>query len=216
MSVQRAEEMEGRDGRIYLLVKVVGLQGVEPGNYLVDPQTKMAVWKREDGIGGRELAAPQSNLMAVLISGLLEQKLPWGLIMIGACMALFMELIGLHALTFAVGFYLPLSSTLPIYVGGIVRKFADKRYKRQPDSAEESEGTLLSSGLIAGGALLGVAGAFLNFIPDFMDDATGLPLKIAAGYNYLRFLWDADGIAVILFGILGYLLFRGAADRKSA
>jgi len=79
-----------------------------------------------------------------------------------------------------------------------------------------SEGTLLSSGLIAGGALLGVAGAFLNFIPNFVDDATGLPLQIAVGYNYLRFLWDTDWIAVILFGILGYLLFRGAADRKTA
>lgn len=215
VSLQRAEEMQGRDGKTYLLAKVVGEQGVEPGNYLVDPQTKLAVLRREDGIGGRELAAPQSNLMAVLIGGLLEQRLPWGLIMIGACLAFFMELIGLHALTFAVGFYLPLSSTLPIFVGGIVRKIADKRYNRHLDSAEESEGTLLSSGLIAGGALLGVAGAFLNFIPNFVDDATGLPLQIAVGFNYLRFLWDADWIAVILFGVLGWLLFRGAADRKS-
>ncbi len=215
ISVGRAEEIQSKnDGKMYLLVKVQDLQGVEPGNYLVDPQTKQAVYRRVDGIGSRELAAPQSNLMAVLISGLLEQRLPWGLIMIGACLAIFMEMIGLHSLTFAVGFYLPLSSTLPIYVGGLVRKIADKRYKREPDNAEESEGTLLSSGLIAGGALLGVAGAFLNFIPNFIDDATGLPLNIAVGYNYLRFLWDADIIAVVLFGVLGYLLYRGAASQK--
>ena len=62
---------------------------------------------------------------------------------------------------------------------------------------------------------VGVAGAFLNFIPNFMDDATGLPLKIAVGYNYLHFLWDAEWIAVLLFGVLGYLLLRGAADRKT-
>ncbi len=216
ISIGRAEEIQSKnDGKTYLLVKVQDVQGVEPGNYLVDPQTKQAIYRRVDGIGGRELAAPQSNLMAVLISGLLEQKLPWGLIMIGACLAIFMEMIGLHALTFAVGFYLPLSSTLPIYVGGLVRKIADKRYKREPDSAEESEGTLLSSGLIAGGALLGVAGAFLNFIPGFIDEETGLPGAIAFGYNYLRFLWDTDIIAVVLFGVLGYLLYRGAAAGKT-
>ncbi|MFN0156999.1 MAG: OPT family oligopeptide transporter [Bacteroidota bacterium] len=216
VSLQRAEEMEGRDGKTYLFVRVVGVEGVEPGNYLVDPQTKMAVTRRIDGIGGRELAAPQSNLMAVLISGLLEQKLPWGLIMIGASIALFMELFGLHSLTFAVGVYLPLSSTFPIFVGGLIRRIADKRYKREPDNAEESEGTLLSSGLIAGGALLGVFGAFLNFIPDFIDEGTGLPMPIALGYKYLGFLWENDIVAVVLFGVLGYMLYRGAADRKTA
>ena len=214
VAVQRAEEMQGRDGKTYLLVKIVGQEGIEPGNYLVDEQTHQAVYRRVDGIGGRELAAPQSNLMAVLISGLLEQKLPWGLIMIGASIALFMELIGFHSLTFAVGFYLPLSSTFPIFLGGLVRKIADKRYKRTPDSAEESEGTLLSSGLIAGGALLGVLGAFLNFIPNFIDDETGLPMPIAFGYKYLRFLWDADVVAIAMFIVLGYFLFKGAAERS--
>ncbi|MBI1804550.1 MAG: oligopeptide transporter, OPT family [Ignavibacteriae bacterium] len=215
IAVQRAEEMQGRDGKTYLFVKVVGQEGIEPGNYLVDEQTHQAVYKRVDGIGGRELAAPQSNLMAVLISGLLEQKLPWGLIMIGASIALFMELIGFHSLTFAVGFYLPLSSTFPIFLGGLVRKIADKKYKRTPDAAEESEGTLFSSGLIAGGALLGVAGAFLNFIPNFVDDQTGLPLPIAVGYKYVSFLWDADVVAIAMFAILGYMLFRGAAEKKT-
>jgi putative OPT family oligopeptide transporter len=216
ISMQRAEEMQGKDGKTYMLVKVVGVEGVEPGNYLVDPQTRQAVMRRIDGIGARELAAPQSNLMAVLISGLLEQKLPWGLIMIGASIALFMELIGFHSLTFAVGFYLPLSSTFPIFVGGAIRKWADRKYNRTPDAAEESEGTLLSSGLIAGGALLGVAGAFLNFIPDFVDEETGLPLPIAFAYNNLRFFWDADIIAVAMFGVLAWLLLKGAADRKVA
>jgi uncharacterized oligopeptide transporter (OPT) family protein len=212
--LERAEEMQARDGKTYLLAKVAGIEGIEPGNYLVDPQTKQAVIQRIDGIGGRELAAPQSNLMAVLISGLLEQKLPWGLIMIGASMALFFELIGFHSLTFAVGFYLPLSSTFPIFLGGLVRRIADKKFKRTPDSAEESEGTLFSSGLIAGGALLGVFAAFLNFIPDFIDGDTGLPLQIAFGYNYLRFLWDSDIVAAVVFAVLGYVLFKGASERK--
>src|SRR5258707_9202886 len=96
--------------------------------------------KRNDGIGQPDLPAPQSNLMAVLISGLLEQKLPWGLIMIGASIALFMELIGFHSLTFAVGFYLPLSSTFPIFIGGVVGKNSRKRYNRLPSAAVKREG----------------------------------------------------------------------------
>ncbi|MCK9408296.1 MAG: oligopeptide transporter, OPT family [Bacteriovoracaceae bacterium] len=204
----RAEEMEGKDGKTYLLVKVQDIQGVEPGNYLVEKESGTPVYKREDGIGGKDLAAPQSNLMAVLISGLLEQKLPWGLIMIGASIALFMELLGFHSLTFAVGFYLPLSTTLPIFLGGVVRRLADKKYQREPDATDESEGTLFSSGLIAGGALLGVAGAFLNFIPDFVDEETGLPMPLAIGYKYLPFFWNTEALAVAVFGLLMWILLK--------
>ncbi len=214
-ALESAEPIRARDGQNYLLVRVAGVEGVEPGNYLVNPGTRLAVMRRIDGIGGRELAAPQANLMAVLIGGLLEQRLPWGLIMIGVCTALFIELMGMHSLTFAVGVYLPLSSTLPIFVGGLIRKIADYRYQRPPDEVEESEGTLLSSGLIAGGALVGVFGAFLHFVVPFDDEDTGLPLGIAFGYRYLRFLWQADGVAVAMFAVLGFLLFRGAAGQTT-
>jgi putative OPT family oligopeptide transporter len=217
IALQDAEQIKGKDGKYYLLVKVTDVQGIEPGNYLVDKSTGLAMKRRIDGIGGRELAAPQANLMAVLISGLLEQKLPWDLILIGVSIALFIELMGEHSLTFAVGVYLPISSTLPIYVGGLIRKIADRRYKRVPDDVEEAEGTLMSSGLIAGGALVGVLGAFLHFVPgmQFDDDNTGLPMAIAIGYKFLRFLWDMDLVAVLAFGFLGYFLFRGAAPRKA-
>jgi len=215
VTLEHAESIEARDGQTYLLAKISGVKGVEPGNYLIDRQSHLAVKRRIDGIGGRELAAPQANLMAVLIGGLLEQKLPWGLIMIGVCIALFIELMGMHSLTFAVGVYLPLSSTLPIFVGGVIRKIADTFYKRKPDDVEESEGTLLSSGLIAGGALVGVLSAFLHFVTPFDDDTTGLPLDIAVGYNYVQFLWDQDLVAVAMFAVLGYFLFRGAAEPKT-
>jgi len=212
--MQQAEPIHARDGGTYLLAKVAGVEGIEPGNYLVDQKSGLAVKRRIDGIGGRELAAPQANLMAVLIGGLLEQKLPWGLIMIGVCIALFIELMGMHSLTFAVGVYLPLSSTLPIFCGGLARKIADKVYRRKADDVEESEGTLLSSGLIAGGALIGVLGAFLHFVTPFDDDDTGLPLNLAFGYKAFRFLWDMDLLSVVLFAFLGFLLVRGAAQRK--
>jgi hypothetical protein len=212
VSSGRAEPIEARDGKTYLLVRVVGLEGIEPGNYLVEPASGLAVKRRIDGIGGRELAAPQANLMAVLIGGLLERKLPWGLIMIGVCLALFIELLGMHSLTFAVGAYLPLSSTLPIFMGGVVRKIADRRYRRKPDDLDEREGTLLSSGLIAGGALVGVLAAFLHFVIPFDDEDTGLPLGLAFGYRYARFLWDTDAVSVAMFAVLGFLLLRGARD----
>jgi uncharacterized oligopeptide transporter (OPT) family protein len=213
-SMQYAEEIEGTDHVTYKLAKVTGVEGVEPGNYLVDEKTQMAVKRRIDGIGGRDLAAPQANLMAVLIGGLLEHKLPWGLIMIGVSIALFIELMGMHSLTFAVGVYLPLSSTLPIFMGGLVRKIADHYYKRKADDPEESEGTLFSSGLIAGGALIGVLAAFLHFAIPFDDDNTGLPLDMAFAYKYLPFLWNADWLSVVMFAALGYLLYRGAKDLK--
>jgi putative OPT family oligopeptide transporter len=217
VSLRQAETIKARDGNTYLLAKVTDVQGIEPGNYLVDPTTKMAIKKRVDGIGTRDLPAPQANLMAVLIGGLLEQRLPWGLIMIGVSVALFIELMGMHSLTFAVGVYLPLSSTLPIFVGGLVRKIADRLYHRTPDDMEESEGTLLSSGLIAGGALIGVLGAFLRFVKGihFDDDVTGLPTTIAFGYKLFPFLFNWDVLSVLMFGVLAYFLYRGAASRKA-
>jgi uncharacterized oligopeptide transporter (OPT) family protein len=217
ISLQHAESIKATDGKNYLLARVTDVQGIEPGNYLVDPQTNLALKRRVDGIGTRDLPAPQANLMAVLIGGLLEQRLPWGLIMIGVCVALFIELMGMHSLTFAVGVYLPLSSTLPIFVGGLVRKIADHLYKRTPDSMEESEGTLMSSGLIAGGALIGVLGAFLRFVKwiQFDDENTGLPITIAFAYKLLPALFSWHGLSVLMFGILGYLLYRGAAAGRT-
>jgi hypothetical protein len=68
--------------------------------------------------------------------------------------------------------------------------------------------------LIAGGALVGVAGAFLNFIPDFVDDETGLPMPLAFAYKYLPFLWNMDLLAVGVFGVLAWVLFREAKGKE--
>lgn len=218
ISLQHAEPITAADGKNYLLARVTEVQGIEPGNYLVDPGTHVALKRRVDGIGTRDLPAPQANLMAVLIGGLLEQRLPWGLIMIGVSVALFIELMGMHSLTFAVGVYLPLSSTLPIFLGGLVRKIADRMYKRTPDSMEESEGTLMSSGLIAGGALIGVLAAFLRFVKwiHFDDETTGLPITIAFGYKLFPYLFSWQALSVVMFGVLGYFLYRGASANSKA
>ena len=112
------------------------------------------------GIGSTSLPAPQATLMATIIKGLLSQNLPWGLVLVGVFITVTLELCGIHSLSFAVGSYLPIATTAPIFAGGLVRAYVEKRTGR----AEESEvgaGTLFSSGLIAGGSLAGILYAVL-------------------------------------------------------
>jgi putative OPT family oligopeptide transporter len=218
-SIAAAEDESGPDGKMYAFVKVGAgdVVSLEPGNYLVDRTAGAAVFHRVDGIGNRNFPAPQANLMAVLISGLLDQKLPWSLILIGAAIAVFVELLTGHSLTFAVGVYLPLSSTMPIFIGGLVRRFADRKYGRVPDDASESEGTLLSSGLIAGGALVGVLVAFLHF-PVFglgFDENLDLPMKIALGPRFWPAAFHSDLVPLAAFAALAFLLFRGARAKRA-
>jgi len=217
-AITNAEDVLAPNGEKLAFVRVSAgdVATLEPGNYLVDRASGMARFQRIDGIGTPDLPAPQANLMAVLINGLLEQKLPWDLVLIGVAIALFIELMGGHSLTFAVGVYLPLSTTMPIYVGGLVRKLADRAYKRKPDNPEEAEGTLISSGLIAGGALTGVGVAILHFFDLGFDDVYDLPMKIALGPRFWPSLFENDLVPLIAFAGLGYFLFRGARDAKDA
>jgi putative OPT family oligopeptide transporter len=111
------------------------------------------------GIGSEAIAAPQATLMATIIKGLLSQNLPWGLVLVGVFIAVTLELCGIHSLSFAVGAYLPIATTAPIFAGGLVRWWVDRR----SESAESDlgAGTLFSSGLIAGGSICGILFAVL-------------------------------------------------------
>jgi putative OPT family oligopeptide transporter len=112
------------------------------------------------GIGSESVAAPQATLMATLIKGLLSQNLPWGLVLVGIFVAVTLELCGIHSLSFAVGSYLPIATTAPIFAGGLVRWIVERQTGQKGDS-ELSAGTLFSSGLIAGGSLAGILFAVL-------------------------------------------------------
>ena len=107
------------------------------------------------------LPAPQATLMATVIKGLLSQNLPWGLVIVGMGIAAVMELAGVRSLPFAVGAYLPLSTTAPIFAGGLVKFIVDKFNKSKDADSEIGPGALFSSGLIAGGALTGILVAIL-------------------------------------------------------
>jgi putative OPT family oligopeptide transporter len=112
------------------------------------------------GIGSEAVAAPQATLMATLIKGLLSQNLPWGLVLVGVFVAVTLELCGIHSLSFAVGAYLPIATTAPIFAGGLVRWWVERKTGVTSDS-DLSAGTLFSSGLIAGGSLAGILYAIL-------------------------------------------------------
>jgi putative OPT family oligopeptide transporter len=111
-------------------------------------------------IGSTAVAAPQATLMATLIQGLLSQNLPWGLVLVGMFIAVTLELCGIHSLSFAVGAYLPIATTAPIFFGGLVRWWVERKTGVTSDS-DLSAGTLFSSGLIAGGSLAGILFAVL-------------------------------------------------------
>lgn len=216
-SVRVPEAMLGEtvthDGTDYRLARVHGLSDAVPNGFYFATREGEIKYQRIDGIGSEAIPAPQSRLMELVISGLLERKLPWDLVLIGVAIALFMEILGMHSLTFAVGLYLPLSSTAPIWIGGLVRRIADKRYGKTPDDFHETEGTLYASGLIAGSALVGVLAAGLSVVANSVK--TGTPID--------KWLWigpeegsaGADTVlmrtvTVAAFLLLGFLLYRQA------
>jgi putative OPT family oligopeptide transporter len=151
------------------------IRGVRAGKYLVndngtvayyvDPAINGRLKTRDDGEAvSNKFEAPKTRLMALIIDGILNGKLPWELVLIGALIAIVLELAGVPSLPFAVGVYLPIQTSVPIFIGGMVRLFVDK-VKRQ-EEGETSPGVLLSSGYIAGGSIAGVLIAFFSFAPD--------------------------------------------------
>ena len=164
-------------------------EGVPPAKYLVDDQGKICylvdpgisgkLKRQDDGTEVRKYNPPQAELFALITNGILTQKLPWILVLLGVSIAVVVELCGVSSLAFAVGVYLPLSTSAPICVGGLVRYFIEKGRRKRGEAAatelesEMSPGTLLSTGYIAGGTLAGVLIAFLNF-----SDATVNTLSV--------------------------------------
>ncbi len=140
--------------------------------YKVDPGINGSLKQRDNGSSVQKYEAPKARLMSLIIDGILSQKLPWGLVLLGAFMALVLELCGISALPFAVGVYLPLSASTPIFAGGALRWIVDfkKRRDGKKESAENEDsgpGVLYASGLIAGGSIAGIGVALLSIYPNF-------------------------------------------------
>jgi len=156
-----------RDAERYL----VDDQGVP--HYLVDPGINGSHKYRPDETKIDKFSAPKATLMSYIIKGVLSHKLPWGLVLLGVMIAIVLEMSGIPSLAFAVGVYLPLSSSSPIFIGGMVRWLVDRYLRRVKHKGknlseeqltaegDKSPGVLLASGYIAGGALAGIVIAFM-------------------------------------------------------
>jgi putative OPT family oligopeptide transporter len=163
------------------------------------------------------LPAPQATLMATVIKGLLSQNLPWALVLVGMGIAAVMELSGVRSLPFAVGAYLPLSTSSPIFIGGLVKWIVDKKKNSKEEESEIGPGALFSSGLIAGGALTGILIAILIGTP-FGTDASGKEIsimdKLNTGINQSLGA-SGDLISLVLFAGLALILFKFASSKES-
>ncbi|HSY76326.1 MAG TPA: oligopeptide transporter, OPT family, partial [Bacteroidia bacterium] len=174
------------------------------------------------------LPAPQAVLMATIIKGLLSHNLPWGLVLIGMGISAVMELCDVSSLAFAVGAYLPLSSTTPIFVGGVVKWLVDKKNKAKEAESDIGPGALFSSGLIAGGAITGIIisilmgtaaethadGSSVSII-EWLNNHIGgnvgtwLTKTFGEGIGQWADLW-----ALAVFLLLGYMLYKFATSKQ--
>ena len=181
------------------------------------PTPEMAAKNISHAIGSDTFPAPQGTLMATLIKGMLSFNLDWKFVLSGVFLAITMELSGVNALNFAVGAYLPISTTLPIFAGGVIKKLVDTRAKRKGEEAEDAElgrGSLFATGLVAGGTLAGVIVALLS-IPPSVSDALS---KVDFGKAISKSLGD-DGyqiLGALCFCLMGFVLYRLATKKTSA
>lgn len=219
------------DKNTYKVWRKVGTAGGPEGKYLVGTDGKLAYLvdpginghhhTRPDGTEVKKYDAPKAVLMSYIIKGILDQQLPWTLVLFGVMISVVLEMAGIQALAFSVGVYLPLVSTLPIAVGGAVRWAADRRNNKLPQYAKLNEeertaagdrswGTLLASGYIAGGALAGIiiaitAGVMTNF------DST--MAKWAEQSNPFFAGANADLLSLIPYAAIVLLLYWVAREK---
>ena len=210
--------------RQYLLLNAIGSATLADGKYLYNPATHAIEIQWIQGIGSEKAAAPQGRLMATVINGILSRKLPWTLVLLGVALVVVVELLGVRSLTFAVGAYLSIATTLAIFVGGVMRWMVDRAmvHLQAKQAAAEHQASL---------ALWHAdRDAWLAQHPDFdptdpnHTDDTGLPLfnkitarditiesEISPGSLYASGLIAAGGIV----GLLGVCirLYEAATER---
>ncbi|MFP5210252.1 MAG: OPT family oligopeptide transporter [Acidobacteriota bacterium] len=187
----------------YIVLNAIGSPELADGKYLYSPATHRIEVQWIQGIGSEKAAAPQARLMATVISGILSRKLPWGLVMLGVFIVVAVELLGIRSLSFAVGAYLSIGTTLAIFVGGMVRWFADQAARRAGEAAEaESEispGSLYASGLIAAGGVVGLMGVALKGYESATDKGDIL--------NFPHTFLDHSWVSVVAFAMLAFSLY---------
>ncbi|HET6205582.1 MAG TPA: oligopeptide transporter, OPT family [Terracidiphilus sp.] len=185
----------------YVVLNALGSTELADGKYLYSPQTGRIEVQWIPGIGSEKAAAPQARLMATVINGILTRKLPWGLVMLGVFLVIGVELLGIRSLSFAVGAYLSIGTTLAIFTGGVVRWLVDSAIKKAggTDEGDVSSGSLFASGLIAAGGLMGLLGV----INAYVQMQFNMPNYIGFPRTFL----SHDIVSVIAFVMLAYSLY---------
>jgi OPT family oligopeptide transporter len=187
--------------------------------FLDKPTTEMVQQGIHHAIGSEKYPAPQATLMATLIKGILSQNLDWQFVVVGIFLAFVMELCGIKSLSFAIGVYLPLATTLPIFIGGAIRGIVERKQKKEntimnPEEEELGKGNLFATGLVAGGAVAGVIIAFLagssggeKFL-NAVSQEHGLAGALGEGGYFL--------LGTLFFAAMGFILYRVAIKKQKA
>lgn len=208
----------------YILLNAIGSSTLQDGKYLYNPQTQQIEIQWIQGIGSEKAAAPQGRLMATVINGILSRKLPWGLVLLGVALVIGIELLGIRSLTFAVGAYLSIATTLAIFIGGVMRWLVDRTLQKRaaatnpeeidPDTglpvptsvtpaldseSEISSGSLYASGLIAAGGIVGLMGVGVRLY----EAATEKTIPRFSHHNPFYH----DGVSVVMFAMLAFSLY---------
>jgi putative OPT family oligopeptide transporter len=188
----------------YTVLNALGSAELADGKYLYNPTTKRIEVQWIMGIGSEKAAAPQARLMATVINGILSRKLPWGLVLLGVFLVIAVELLGIRSLSFAVGAYLSIATTLAIFVGGMVRWFVDSAVAKSGEKLSDTEsevspGSLYASGLIAAGGIVGLLGVVLKLY----EAASGKHDILLLPHTFLYHDW----ISVVMFGALAFSLY---------
>jgi hypothetical protein len=218
--VERQDNSFQHEGKTYVLVNALGSSVVPDGKYLYDPATNQIEIQWVQGIGSDQAAAPQARLMATVISGILNQRLPWRLVFLGVFLVIAIEILGIRSLPFAVGAYISIATTMAMFAGGLLRWLIERGTEQKSGAESEvSPGSLYSSGLIAAGGVFGLLAIFLNLLqdpelskrlPHWLAGALFLPwpAKIFAfGEKFMPQASQSPWLGVVLFLLLASSLF---------
>lgn len=187
---------------------------------LDQPTAEMAAQGIEHAIGSDEYPAPQGTLMATLIKGILSFNLDWQFVLVGVFIAIVMELCGIKALSFAIGIYLPLSTTLPIFIGGAIRGLVEWKQKKNniqiaPEEEDLGKGNLFATGLVAGGALAGVLVAILSSIDSVNSKLGTVNAEHSLSSPDFLGAFGYKILGVLFFALMGYTLYKIASGKKN-
>ena len=174
-------------GKSYALINSLSSHEIPDGEYLYDAGTKRIEFQWAQGIGSDKAPAPQARLMATVITGILNQRLPWRLVLMGVTLVVAVEILGVRSLAFATGMYISIATTAAMFAGGLIRSLVEATTKKK-DESEASPGALYSSGLIAAGGVFGLLGIIINLFQD-PEIATHVPGWFA---SLLRLPWRPD------------------------